>query len=258
VDVTVRHGDRTVLDGVSFTVPAGTRVAVVGASGTGKSLLVALAGRLAEPTSGRIELDGVDVRAHDLAALRRAVAYAFESPRLFGPSLRTAIVAGSAQPDGAAEVAAGLARADGFIRRFPRGYDTPVGEAPMSGGERQRVGLARALARPARLLVLDDATSSLDTATEAEVGLAIAAAWSDRTALVVAHRARTAAAAHLVAWLDGSRLRALAPHAELWDNADYRAVFRPPATEPDTDPCADMGGSDPVAAGPVGTKRRSA
>lgn len=262
-DVTLRQGDRTVLDAVSFTVPAGTQVAVVGASGTGKSLLVALAARLAEPTSGRIELDGVDVRALDLAALRQAVAYAFESPRLFGPSLRAAIAAGSAraaapgQPDDVAEAAAGLARADGFIRRLPHGYDTPVGEALMSGGELQRVGLARALARPARLLVLDDATSSLDTATEAEVGLAIATAWSGRTALVVAHRARTAAAAQLVAWLDGSRLRALRPHAELWNDPEYRAVFQPDPAEP-APGRHGRAGPDAVEAETVTAKRGSA
>ncbi|MFD0690512.1 ABC transporter ATP-binding protein [Actinomadura fibrosa] len=247
VDVTVRRDGRTVLDGVDLAVPPGAHVAVVGRSGTGKSLLVALVGRLAEADAGCVELDGADVRALDPAELRRAVAYAFEEPRLFGSSLREAILAGSAWTDGAAERAAVQARADGFIGRLPRGYATPVEEAPMSGGELQRVGLARALARPARVLVLDDATSSLDTATEAEVRLAIAAAWKDRTALVVAHRARTAAAADLVAWLDDGRLRALRPHRELWNDPAYRAVFRPPAVEPPA-ACAEGGGA-PLAAG---------
>ncbi|TYC07507.1 ABC transporter ATP-binding protein [Actinomadura syzygii] len=216
-----------VLAGVTFTVPAGRHVAVVGRSGAGKSLLVAMVGRLAEPGPGRVLLDGVDVRDADPPALRREVVYAFAVPELFGPTVRAAITAGL--PDGApgrAEAAARLARADGFVRRLPTGYDTPPGRAPLSGGELQRLGLARALARPGRVLVLDDATSSLDTATEAEVVLAVRDAWRGRTALVVAHRPALAGAADLVAWLDGGRLRALRPHAEQWRDPEYRAIFQ--------------------------------
>jgi ATP-binding cassette subfamily B protein len=219
-----------VLDGVTFTVPAGSHVAVVGRSGAGKSLLAGMAGRLAEADGGRVLLDGVDVKDVAPPALRREVTYAFEVPRLFGATVRDAITAGTAPADGpdpaAGERAARLARADGFIRRLPDGYDTPLDRAPLSGGELQRLGLARTLARPARALVLDDATSSLDTATEAEIGLAVRDAWNGRTALIVAHRPATAGAADLVAWLDEGRLRALRPHAELWREPAYRAIFQ--------------------------------
>jgi len=121
--------------------------------------------------------------------------------------------------------AARAAHADAFIRRLPEGYDTPLERAPMSGGERQRVGLARALVRPARVYVLDDATSGLDTVTEAEVTDAITTLLQGRTRLVVAHRAATAARCDLVAWLEKGRIVALAPHTELWRDGAYRAVF---------------------------------
>jgi ATP-binding cassette, subfamily B, bacterial len=211
-----------VLQGVDLTVAAGSHVAVVGRSGAGKSLLAGLVGRLAEAESGRVLLDGVDVASIAPQVLRREVTYAFEVPRLFGESIRAAITPGT---DGDAVAAAKQARADGFIRMLPGGYDTPPAQAPLSGGELQRLGLARALARPARVLVLDDATSSLDTATEAEIRHAVRHAWDGRTALIVAHRPGTADAADLVAWLDEGRLRALRPHAELWRDPEYRAIF---------------------------------
>jgi ATP-binding cassette subfamily B protein len=123
------------------------------------------------------------------------------------------------------EAAAGVAQADRFIRLLPKGYDTPLAQAPMSGGELQRLGLARAILTRARIIVLDDATSSLDTATEAKVAEALARVLAGRTSLVVAHRAMTAARADLVAWLDAGRIRALAPHLALWSDPSYRAVF---------------------------------
>ncbi|MGH3921751.1 MAG: ATP-binding cassette domain-containing protein, partial [Pseudonocardiaceae bacterium] len=121
--------------------------------------------------------------------------------------------------------AARAAQAEGFIARLPARYDTPIAEAPLSGGEAQRLGLARAIAQGGRVLVLDDATSSLDTATELQVQDALAALRGVRTCVVVAHRAATAARADLVAWLDRGRIRALAPHAVLWDDPEYRATF---------------------------------
>ncbi|GAA3309329.1 ABC transporter ATP-binding protein [Streptomyces cinereospinus] len=223
--VTARLGDRTVLDGVDLDVPGGTTLAVVGRSGTGKSLLAALAGRLADPDAGEVLLDGVPLRDLTHPELRSAVAYAFERPALLGTTVEDTLALGlsSPGPDRIRE-AARTARADGFVRRLPRGYATPVADAPLSGGEAQRLGLARAFAHGGRLLILDDALSSLDTVTEQQITRALTARRRT-TRLVVAHRAATAARADAVAWLDGGRLRAVAGHAELWRDPEYRAVF---------------------------------
>jgi ATP-binding cassette subfamily B protein len=206
-----------VLDGLDLTVPGGQAVAVVGRSGSGKSLLAALAGRLAEPDAGEILLDGVPLRDLSRTALRQAVGYAFARPVLFGATIAEAI-------GGDSVAAARAAQADAFIRRLPAGYRTPPDAAPLSGGELQRLGLARAFAHPGRVLLLDDATSSLDTVTEMQIGDVLTR--DPRTRLIIAHRAATAARADLVAWLDGGRIRACAPHRELWADPAYREVFR--------------------------------
>jgi len=224
--VTVRIGARTVLDRLDLTVPPGTCVAVVGASGTGKSVLVSMIGRLLDPSEGSIELDGVPVADVALPTLRRAVAYAFERPALLGGTVHDMIAyarptATRAQVIQAAQVAA----ADDFIRALPSGYDTPLAQAPLSGGELQRLGLARAALTDARVLILDDATNSLDTATEMKVTQALGTVLTRRTSLVVARRPATATRADLVAWLDAGRIRAVAPHTDLWQDPDYRAVF---------------------------------
>lgn len=225
--VTVRSPDGgLVLDRLDLDVAAGASVAVVGRSGAGKSTLTALVGRLCDPDEGTVSLDGADLTTVDLGATRRAVAYAFERPALLGEDLHALIAYG--RPDAtAAEVraAARTAQADAFIRCLPAGYATAPTDAPLSGGERQRLGLAQAVLQDARLVVLDDATSSLDTATELRVAQALERTLGGRTSVLVAHRAGTAARADLVAWLDRGRVRALAPHAELWQHAAYRAVF---------------------------------
>ncbi|MGH8896421.1 MAG: ABC transporter ATP-binding protein [Egibacteraceae bacterium] len=224
--VTVRAGDRLVLDRLDLDVPSGASLAVVGRSGAGKTTLASLIGRLADPDEGAVLLDGVPVAALDPEELGRAVAYAFERPSLLGSSVHDAIAYGRPSASRAeVQRAARAAQADGFVRRLPAGYDTPLAQTPLSGGEAQRLGLARAIAQDSRVLVLDDATSSLDTATEVQVEAALAALLADRTCVVVAHRAATAARADLVAWLDGGRIRALAPHALLWEDPEYRAVF---------------------------------
>lgn len=226
-DVTVLAEDGTrILDRVDLEVPAGRTVAVVGRSGSGKTTLAALFGRLVRPDTGTVSVDGRPVSTMDDLALRAAVAYAFEQPALLGQTVADTIRYGGRTSTSTALVrAATVARADGFIRLLPDGYDTPLDQVPLSGGEAQRLGLARALAQDARLLVLDDATSSLDTATEAEVTAALTEALPGRTRVVVAHRVATAARADLVAWLDEGRLRDVAPHAELWRQPDYRDVF---------------------------------
>ncbi|MBO8196866.1 ABC transporter ATP-binding protein [Streptomyces smyrnaeus] len=241
--VRASYGGEPVLRGVDLAVPGGATVAVVGRSGAGKSLLAAVAGRLVEPEAGRVLLDGTDLAELDPSALRRAIGFAFARPVLFGATIGEALAAGiPGQREGheaRVRAAAGAACADEFVRTLPYGYDTPCEQAPLSGGEVQRLGLARALAQGGRVLVLDDATSSLDTVTELKVTRALVgaeeglggqgrdgrAARGARTRLVVAHRASTAARADLTAWLDGGRIRAVAPHAQLWEQPAYRALF---------------------------------
>jgi ATP-binding cassette subfamily B protein len=225
--VTVRADGEAVLRDLELTVPGGMAVAVVGMSGAGKSTLAGLAGRLADPDEGSVTLDGADLRTLARRAVREAVVYAFERPELTGATPLEAISFGISRPSREQVLtAAEDSRAATFLTRLPDGLDTPLAQVPMSGGEVQRLGLARAFAHAgaARLVILDDATSSLDTVTEMLVSQALADQLSDRTRLIVAHRVTTAARADLVAWLDGGRVRALAPHRELWADARWRAA----------------------------------
>ncbi|MEV1007572.1 ABC transporter ATP-binding protein [Streptomyces sp. NPDC049881] len=221
----VRDG-RALLDGVDLVVDGGLTAAVVGASGAGKSLLAAVAGRLEEPDAGAVLLDGVDLRALGEGPLRREVTYAFARPVLLGGSVGAAIGAGAWEAgEEAVRAAARAAGADPFVRRLPDGYGTALRDAPLSGGERQRLGLARAFAHTGRLLILDDATSSLDSVTERLVTRALTEDVRPCTRLVVAHRVAVAARADVVVWLEAGRVRAVGPHARLWREAAYRAVF---------------------------------
>ncbi|MEV0118470.1 ABC transporter ATP-binding protein [Streptomyces sp. NPDC050844] len=224
--IKMTRGGRTVLDGVDLTVPAGGTLAVVGRSGAGKSLLASLAGRLADPDEGDVRLDGVPLRSLGRAELRREVGYAFERPALLGATLEDTIGFGAPRPAPARiREAARAARADAFITRLPDGYATPCTQAPLSGGEAQRLGLARAFARGGRLLILDDAMSSLDTVTEHHIAEALLHRTPHRSRLIIAHRATTAARADTVAWLHEGRIRAVGRHEELWERAEYREVF---------------------------------
>jgi ATP-binding cassette subfamily B protein len=226
--VTVQAGGERVLGDVQLVVPGGASVAVVGRTGAGKSLLAALAGRLADPDEGEVLLDGVPLPRLARDELRRAVGYGFERPALIGDALADAIAFGAYEPPPERVIeAAREARADEFIRRLPEGYRTPLPDAPMSGGERQRVGLARTFAHAGRVLILDDVAASLDTVTEHHIARVLTTALSGRTRLVVAHRASTAAGADLVVWLDGGTVRAAAPHATLWHEPEYRRLFAP-------------------------------
>ncbi|MFV2197573.1 ABC transporter ATP-binding protein [Nocardiopsis sp. LOL_012] len=215
-----------VLRGVDLCVPGGRTVAVVGRSGSGKSTLGAVAGRLLAPDEGEVRLDGVPLDTVAVDVLRREVVYAFERPELQGATVADAIAAGArTAPDEGLRSATRAAGADDFVRALPLGYATPLEEAPLSGGELQRLGLARAFAHAGRLMILDDATSSLDTATERQVDRALAHEVRPGTRLVIAHRLSTAARADLVVWLEGGRVRAVRTHAELWRDPDYRAAF---------------------------------
>jgi len=131
--------------------------------------------------------------------------------------------------------AAQAAYADGFIRRMTHGYLTRLSAAPMSGGETQRVGLARAFAHAGRVLILDDVAASLDTVTEHHIGTVLTTGMAGCTRIIVAHRVSTAARADVVVWLDAGRLRAVGQHAHLWKNPDYRTVFEQPPSPDDLD-----------------------
>jgi len=221
--VSVVADGNVLLNDVSLDLPGGMTVAVVGPSGAGKSVLAAVAARLRDPSTGHVSLDGVPLQAVSRHALRRAVGCAFERPQLVGRTIGESIA-----PDAVSPVrtlaAARATHAHDFVSRLPNGYFTSLRRAPMSGGERQRLGLARAW--PAnRLLVLDDATSSLDTATERQIGRTLTEDRQHRTRLIVTHRPATAARADLVVWLDHGEVRAVAPHADLWNNTSYREVF---------------------------------
>ncbi|MFE9480053.1 ATP-binding cassette domain-containing protein [Streptomyces spororaveus] len=224
--VRVVRAGTVLLHDVDLRIPGGATAAVVGRSGSGKTTLAAVAGRLTACDEGRVLLDGVPLDELSAEELRREVGHAFERPALFGESVAAAIAFGGPDPDPeAVRAAARAAGADAFVRRLPEGYDTALTDAPLSGGELQRLGLARAFCRAGRLLVLDDATSSLDTRTAREVERALALDVRPGTRLVVAHRVSSAAGADLVVWLDAGRVRATGAHTELWRDPDYRAVF---------------------------------
>ncbi|TMA49678.1 MAG: ATP-binding cassette domain-containing protein, partial [Deltaproteobacteria bacterium] len=201
--------DRPVLDDVSFEVPPGARVGIVGTTGVGKTTLVSLLTRFYDPTNGAILLDGVDVRDYRLAALRRQFAIVLQEPVLFSTSIAENIAYGR---PGASDLeiarAARAAGAHDFIVRLPRGYTTPVGERGMqlSGGERQRVALARAFLKDAPLLILDEPTSSVDVKTEAAILQAMERLMHGRTAFLITHRTSTLAACEVRLRLERGRL----------------------------------------------------
>lgn len=201
-----------VLHDVSLTIPEGAFAAVVGSSGAGKSTLAAVLGGLSAVDDGDIARDG-------------QVGYAFERPALLGTTIGRSIGYGTDADEIQVRDAAVAAQVHDALIRLPQGYETPLSDAPLSGGEAQRIGLARAIVRDPQVLVLDDATASLDTVTEAKVDKALTTALPGRTRVVVTHRPATAARADVVVWLENGRVRGTGTHAELWDDEDYRAVF---------------------------------
>jgi ATP-binding cassette subfamily B protein len=213
------------LDGVDLRVRAGETMALVGATGSGKTTLTALVPRLHEATGGRILLDGIDVATLSRAELRAHVAVAFEEPTLFSASVRENVLMGGEHAS-EEEVwrALRVAQADGFVRALPHGLDTEVGEQglSLSGGQRQRLALARAVVGAPRFLVLDDPLSALDVHTEAAVEGALREVLATTTALVVAHRPSTVLLADRVALLSGGRITAVGTHHDLLrENAEY-------------------------------------
>ncbi|HCT79900.1 MAG TPA: ABC transporter ATP-binding protein [Micromonosporaceae bacterium] len=211
------------LHDIDLTLPGGACIAIVGRSGSGKSVLAEVAARLRDPDEGAVLLDGIPLTELTHDELRRAIGCAFERPHLVGATVGDAI--GLGRDPISVGRASQAVQAHSFVIRLPMGYQTPLAETPMSGGERQRLGLARAW-HAERVLVLDDATSSLDMVTEMKIGQAFLADSGKRTRLVITHRVPTAAKADLVVWLDDGHVRAVGPHARLWCDPDYRAVLQ--------------------------------
>jgi len=223
--VTLRYdGSGPALTGIDLAVEPGRTVALVGPSGSGKTSLVALIARLYDPSEGTVTIDGADVRSVDLVSLRSEVAFVGDDSFLFTASIAENIA--YAQPEAspeAIEAAARRAQADEFIRDLPAGYDTLVGERglTLSGGQRQRVAIARALLADPRILILDDATSSVDATTEASIKTGLSEAMSDRTTFVIAHRLSTVSLADEVVVIDGGRIVDRGSHEELLQGCGF-------------------------------------
>jgi ATP-binding cassette subfamily B protein len=218
VDVTFSYQpEHPVLRNVTFDVAAGSRVGIQGSTGAGKSTLLSLMMRFSDPDSGRILLDGVDLRDYRLEDLRNQFAMVLQEPVLFSTSLRENIAYARAHAtDEEVIQAARLANADDFIMSLPKGYDTEVGERGMmlSGGERQRISLARAFLKDAPILVLDEPTSSVDVNTEKEILDALQRLMGGRTTFMIAHRLSTLGDCNVRLEMEGGNLRRTSPRQE--------------------------------------------
>lgn len=237
---------RPVLDGFSLEIRAGETVAVVGASGSGKSTVSLLLPRFYDVTHGAVLVGGHDVRELTLDSLRAAIGLVPEDSFLFSDTVRSNIAYG--KPDATQEqieTAARAAQADRFIAELPAGYDTKVGEhgLTLSGGQRQRIALARAILTDPRLLLLDDATSAVDARVEHEIHEALASVMAGRTTLLIAHRRSTLGLADRIAVLDDGRLSDIGTHEELQERS---ALYRRLLTDPD-----ELGGVSPGHTVPV-------
>ncbi|MGH7080936.1 MAG: ABCB family ABC transporter ATP-binding protein/permease [Acetobacteraceae bacterium] len=212
------HPQREVLHGVSFSLPAGGTLGIVGPTGSGKSTITRLIFRFYEPTGGRILIDGMDVREVTEASLRAVIGIVPQDTVLFNDTIRYNVAYGRpGASEAEIEAAARLAQIHDFVRRLPEGYATRVGERglKLSGGEKQRVAIARTLLRNPRILILDEATSALDTGTEREISTALSGLERGRTTLIIAHRLSTVVAADEILVLEAGRVIERGRHAEL-------------------------------------------
>jgi ATP-binding cassette, subfamily B, multidrug efflux pump len=224
--VSVDYGTTLALDGVDLRIPAGSTVAVVGHTGSGKSTLVGLVPRLMDPTAGAVLVDGVDVRQLDPADLRHHIGYVPQETFLFSATIAENIAFGVESATGeeirrAAEIA-GLA---GDIEAFPEGYQTMVGERgiTLSGGQKQRTAIARAVLRDPRILILDDALASVDTLTEERILNHLAGVMRGRTVILISHRVSTVSGADCIVVLENGRIVEQGTHGELVDAGGYYA-----------------------------------
>jgi ATP-binding cassette subfamily B protein len=228
VSLRFEGANRDALHAVDLDVPAGETVALVGAMGSGKTALVSLLPRLYDVSAGSVRIDGADVRDVDPASLRSEIAIVTDDPFLFSATVHDNIA--YARPDATREEverAARAAQADGFIQALPKGYDTRVGERGLtvSGGQRQRIAIARAILADPRILVLDDATSSVDASTEQEIKLALREVMRGRTTFVIAHRLSTIALADEIVVLEDGAVAARGTHAQLLEASPlYREI----------------------------------
>jgi ATP-binding cassette subfamily B protein len=219
--------DSDLLHDLTLDLEPGETVAIVGATGCGKTTMSALPSRLYDVTAGRITLDGTDIRDVSLTSLRQRIATVFEDPVLFSMSVRENVLLGRPEAsDAEIEAALEIAQA-GFVHALPWGLDTRIGEEglSLSGGQRQRLALARAVVARPSVLVLDDPLSALDVHTEALVEEALASVLADTTALLVVHRPSTVALADRVALLESGTLVAVGTHSELMAVPSYARIL---------------------------------
>jgi ABC-type multidrug transport system fused ATPase/permease subunit len=219
---------RPVLEDVDLEVEPGRTIALIGHTGSGKTTLTSLVPRFYDASAGRVLVDGVDVRDVKLASLRASIGVISQDPFLFSASVRENIAFGRGDAtDEEVERASRLAQAAEFVERLPDGYETVIGERgiTLSGGQRQRIAIARALIVDPRILILDDATASVDATTEAKIRLGLREAMRDRTTLIIAHRLSTIALADEIVVLDTGRIVARGVHDELLETSVvYREI----------------------------------
>jgi len=217
-NVTFAYDDAPVLKEVNLDIPAGTNVALVGPTGSGKSTLIKLLPRFYDPQEGRILIDGVGIRTVPTERLRSEIAFVFQDTFLFSASLAENIAFGVPEAEKRAiEDVGRRARVEEFAATFENGYDTAVGERgiSLSGGQRQRVAIARALLVDPRILILDDATASVDATTERAIQDGLAEVMKDRTTFIIAHRITTVKRADMVVVLDDGRIVQQGTHGDL-------------------------------------------